>query len=88
MPTPICCRFQSPPAFDSSFAALALAEQWNISIYAHRLEMPYLTGKSDYPLGLYDLDRKIRPVGEAYRRLISDWGAMLPTGSYSMSFDF
>lgn len=35
--------------FDHAGAALALAEQWNISIYAHRLEMPYLTGKSDYP---------------------------------------
>ena len=22
------------------------------------------------PLGLFDLDRKIRPVGEAYRRLV------------------
>ena len=24
-------------------------------------------------VGLFDLDRKIRPVGTAYRRLISDW---------------
>ncbi|HXH71065.1 MAG TPA: MBL fold metallo-hydrolase [Pyrinomonadaceae bacterium] len=35
--------------FDHAGAALALAEQWNVPIYAHRLEMPYLTGKSDYP---------------------------------------
>jgi beta-glucosidase/6-phospho-beta-glucosidase/beta-galactosidase len=33
------------------------------------------------PVGLYDLDRKIRPVGEAYRDLIRDWGAVLPTQS-------
>jgi beta-glucosidase/6-phospho-beta-glucosidase/beta-galactosidase len=33
------------------------------------------------PLGLYDLDRNIRPVGEAYRELIRDWGAVLPTQS-------
>jgi hypothetical protein len=33
------------------------------------------------PLGLYDLDRKIRPVGAAYRELIRDWGAVLPTQS-------
>ena len=32
-------------------------------------------------LGLYDLDRKIRPVGEAYKRLISDWDDVLPTQS-------
>ncbi|HEX8787078.1 MAG TPA: glycoside hydrolase family 1 protein, partial [Telluria sp.] len=31
--------------------------------------------------GLYDLDRNIRPVGEAYRELIRDWGAVLPTQS-------
>jgi beta-glucosidase/6-phospho-beta-glucosidase/beta-galactosidase len=33
------------------------------------------------PLGLYDLDRKIRPVGVAYRELIRDWAAVLPTQS-------
>jgi beta-glucosidase/6-phospho-beta-glucosidase/beta-galactosidase len=33
------------------------------------------------PLGLYDLDRKIRPVGEAYRRLIREWCQVLPTQS-------
>ncbi|MDQ3870832.1 MAG: family 1 glycosylhydrolase [Chloroflexota bacterium] len=31
------------------------------------------------PLGLYDLDRKIRPVGEAYRGLINQWRPVLPT---------
>jgi beta-glucosidase/6-phospho-beta-glucosidase/beta-galactosidase len=30
------------------------------------------------PLGLYDLDRKIRPVGEQYRRLITQWSEALP----------
>ncbi|GAA5513011.1 hypothetical protein Dcar01_01736 [Deinococcus carri] len=33
------------------------------------------------PLGLYDLDRNIRPVGEAYRRLIGEWCDVLPTQS-------
>ncbi|HZQ62788.1 MAG TPA: family 1 glycosylhydrolase [Casimicrobiaceae bacterium] len=33
------------------------------------------------PLGLYDLDRKIRPVGEAYRKLMLDWQYILPTSS-------
>ena len=33
------------------------------------------------PLGLFDLDRKIRPVGEAYRDLIRDWSNVLPTQS-------
>ena len=32
-------------------------------------------------LGLYDLDRNMRPVGEAYKRLIRDWSEVLPTQS-------
>jgi hypothetical protein len=32
-------------------------------------------------LGLYDLDRRIRPVGQAYRQLIADWREVLPTQS-------
>jgi beta-glucosidase/6-phospho-beta-glucosidase/beta-galactosidase len=32
-------------------------------------------------LGLFDLDRKIRPVGQAYRQLITDWREVLPTQS-------
>jgi len=31
------------------------------------------------PLGLYDLDRNIRPVGEAYKKLIGQWKQVLPT---------
>ena len=31
------------------------------------------------PLGLYDLQRNIRPVGEAYQKLISQWRQVLPT---------
>jgi len=33
------------------------------------------------PVGLYDLDRNIRPVGQAYKQLISDWRDILPTQS-------
>jgi glyoxylase-like metal-dependent hydrolase (beta-lactamase superfamily II) len=35
--------------FDHAGSALPLAEYWNVPIYAHRLEMPYLNGKSAYP---------------------------------------
>ncbi len=37
------------------------------------------------PVGLYDLDRKIRPVGTAYREMIQNWRGLLPTGSFSLS---
>lgn len=33
------------------------------------------------PLGLYDLDRKIRAVGRCYKQLISDWRDVLPAQS-------
>jgi hypothetical protein len=33
------------------------------------------------PLGLADLDRNMRPVGDAYRTLISEWREVLPTQS-------
>src|SRR5260370_29807246 len=29
--------------------AAELADYWNVPIYAHPLEMPYLTGRSQYP---------------------------------------
>ena len=37
------------------------------------------------PLGLYDLERKIRPVGQAYKQLIQDWCEVLPTQSVCLS---
>jgi beta-glucosidase/6-phospho-beta-glucosidase/beta-galactosidase len=36
------------------------------------------------PLGLYDLDRKIRPAGETYREIIREWRDILPTQSHSL----
>ena len=35
--------------FDHSGNAAALSDDWDVPIYAHPLEMPYLTGRSDYP---------------------------------------
>jgi beta-glucosidase/6-phospho-beta-glucosidase/beta-galactosidase len=35
-------------------------------------------------LGLFDLDRRIRPVGEAYRKLIRQWREVLPTESLGL----
>ncbi len=33
------------------------------------------------PLGLYDINRKIRPVGRAYKELVEQWRHILPTES-------
>ena len=35
--------------FDHASAARELADHWNVPVYAHRLEAPYLTGKQEYP---------------------------------------
>ncbi|MEK4031846.1 family 1 glycosylhydrolase [Methylocystis sp. IM3] len=37
------------------------------------------------PLGLYDLDRKPRPVGTAYKQLIKDWREVLPAQSVCLT---
>ena len=34
--------------FDHAGNALVLAKHWDVPVYAHRLELPYLTGRSDY----------------------------------------
>lgn len=37
--------------FDHVGSVGKLAEYWDVPIYAHELEIPYITGKKDYPLG-------------------------------------
>ena len=38
-------------------------------------------------LGLFDLDRNIMPVGEAYKKLILDWKDILNEESFGLTFD-
>lgn len=35
--------------FDHSGSAAALAAHWRVPVFVHRLELPYLTGRSNYP---------------------------------------
>src|SRR5919106_6132432 len=35
--------------FDHVGSLRTLAERWDVPVYAHRLELPYLTGRSSYP---------------------------------------
>jgi beta-glucosidase/6-phospho-beta-glucosidase/beta-galactosidase len=37
------------------------------------------------PVGLYDLDRNIRPVGRSYKQLIRDWREVLPAQSVCLT---
>ncbi len=38
-----------------------------------------------HPVGLYDMDRNIRPVGRCYKQLIKDWGSILPVESVCLT---
>ncbi len=57
------------------FTWYSLTDQvdWDVSLRAVR-------GRAN-PRGLYDLDRRIRPVGEAFRRLVRQWREVLPAQS-------
>jgi glyoxylase-like metal-dependent hydrolase (beta-lactamase superfamily II) len=35
--------------FDHVGGIIELIEQWQVPVYAHELELPYLTGQKDYP---------------------------------------
>ena len=35
--------------FDHAGSVKELAQEWNVQVYAHEMEMPYLTGRSAYP---------------------------------------
>lgn len=37
--------------FDHVGSVISLSDYWKVKIYAHELELPYLTGKKDYPKG-------------------------------------
>lgn len=71
-------NFRRPPTsivlthghFDHVSAAPWLAEHWNVPVYAHELEAPYLTGEREYPApnpgaggGLMSLLSPIYPRG-------------------------
>jgi glyoxylase-like metal-dependent hydrolase (beta-lactamase superfamily II) len=36
--------------FDHVGSAIKLSQHWNVPVYIHHLELPYITGKKDYPL--------------------------------------
>lgn len=42
--------FLSHGHFDHVGSVKKLSEFWNVPVYAHRLEMPYITGLADYPV--------------------------------------
>ena len=39
-------------------------------------------------LGLYDLNRKIMPVGKAYKEMVSQWKDIIGEESYGLIFQY
>ena len=61
--------------FDHVGTAAELAESWNVPIYAHPLEFPYLTGRAEYP----------RPNAGAGGGMMSLLSPLLPRGPVNLS---
>jgi beta-glucosidase len=61
------------------FTWYSLTDQidWHIQLREQKNEI--------WPVGLYDLDRNIRPVGNAFRQMIEDWQDVLPTESVCLT---
>lgn len=68
--------------FDHVGSVIKLVEAWNVPVYIHQLEMPYVTGKKDYPLGDTTVDEgmvaKISPTFPHTSIDISFHAAALP----------
>lgn len=43
------------------------------------------TNGNVHPVGLYDLNREIRPVGRCYKQIIGDWNQLLPVQSVCLT---
>jgi len=75
--------------FDHVSAAGELAREWDVPIYAHPMEFPYLTGISEYPApdvdvggGLMSLVSPLYPRGPVN---LSDWLRELPADGGGIS---
>ncbi len=71
-------RLDGVPLCGMTWYSLTDQVDWDTSLREDR-------GKVN-PLGLYDLDRKIRPVGKAYKELIRQWKdiPLLPNGPLTL----
>jgi len=52
--------------FDHVGSLIRLIERWHVPVYVHPLEIPYVTGKKDYPLPNTDRDGKISEMSQSF----------------------
>ncbi|HEX7063907.1 MAG TPA: MBL fold metallo-hydrolase [Bacillales bacterium] len=60
--------------FDHVGAVVDLMEEWDVPVYAHELEMPFLTGESDYP----------EPDGSVEGGLVAKMSPLFPNESVNL----
>jgi beta-glucosidase/6-phospho-beta-glucosidase/beta-galactosidase len=73
-------KLEGVPILGFTWYSLTDQVDWDTALRQNR-------GKVN-PLGLVDLDRKIRPVGHAYKNLIEQWRDILPTESFSLTLTY
>jgi len=67
---------ESQPDWQFVMVGPVVKIDWDIALREERNEV--------HPVGLFDLDRKIRKVGIEYRRLIEQWREFLPAGTSAL----
>jgi beta-glucosidase/6-phospho-beta-glucosidase/beta-galactosidase len=70
-------RLSGVPVLGFTWYSLTDQVDWDVALREERGTVN--------PLGLYDLDRNIRPVGRAYQKLISDWTGLLQVQSICLT---
>jgi beta-glucosidase/6-phospho-beta-glucosidase/beta-galactosidase len=70
-------RLSGVPMLGFTWYSLTDQVDWDVALREHRGTVN--------PLGLYDLDRNIRPVGRAYKKLIADWTELLQVQTTCMT---
>ena len=63
--------------FDHAGNAEALARHWNVPIYAHRMELPFLQGRSDYPPADPSMGGAIAQMARAFPTSGYDFGNLV-----------
>jgi beta-glucosidase/6-phospho-beta-glucosidase/beta-galactosidase len=66
-------RNKGIPVMGFTWYSLTDQIDWDIALQEERGTI--------HPVGLFDLDRNIRPAGRAYKKLIENWRQVLPTQS-------
>lgn len=68
--------------FDHVGSVIKLTKHWDVPVYIHKLELPYITGKKDYPVADPTVDEgmvaKISPTFPHTSIDLGDYAAALP----------